>query len=78
MWYAGILHRTVATKIDTYVSIAPQVSTIPTLQHPQPHLLIVAITTTTDDEISPLLHNHINPINTNTLSDENLMMARIG
>jgi len=38
----------------------------------------VVITKTTDDEISPSLHNHINLINTNTLSDENLMMAGTG
>jgi len=31
-----------------------------------------------DDEISPSLHNRINLINTNTLSDENLMTAGIG
>jgi len=41
-------------------------------------LLIVVITKTTDDEISPSLHNRINLINTNILSGENLMMARIG
>jgi len=68
----------VATEIDTYASIAPQVSTIPTLQNPQPLLLIVVITKTTDDEISPSVRNHIKLINTNTLSDENLMMAGIG
>ena len=34
--YAGIPHRTAATKIDTYASIAPQVSTIPTLQNTPP------------------------------------------
>jgi len=45
---------------------------------PQPRLLILAIIKTTDDEISPSLHNRINLINTNTLSDENLMMAGIG
>jgi len=28
--------------------------------------------------LSPSLHNRINLINTNTLSDENLMMAGIG
>jgi len=33
---------------------------------------------TTDNEISPSLHNRINLINTNTLSDEKLMMAGIG
>jgi len=44
----------------------------------QPRLLIVVITKTTDDEISPSLHNRTNLININTLSDENLMMARIG
>jgi len=31
-----------------------------------------------DGEISPSLHNRINLINTNTRSDENLMMAGIG
>ena len=41
-------------------------------------LIIVVIIKTTDDEISPSLHNRINLINTNTLSDENLMMAGIG
>jgi len=40
--------------------------------------VVVGITKTTGDEISPSLHNHINLINTNTLSDENLMMAGIG
>jgi len=30
-----------------------------------------------DDEISPSIHNRINLINTNTLSDVNLMMAGI-
>jgi len=45
---------------------------------PQPHLVIAVITKTTDDEISPSLHNRINLINTNTLSDENLMMAGTG
>jgi len=56
-------------------SIAPQVSTILTLQNPptQPRLLIVVIIKTTDDKISPSLHNRINLINTNTLTDENLM-----
>ena len=44
---------------------------------PHPRLVIVVITKTTDDEISPSLHNRKNLINTNTLSDENLMMARI-
>jgi len=45
---------------------------------PQPRLLIVVIIKTTDDEISHSLHNRIKLINTNTLSDENLMMAGIG
>jgi len=36
------------------------------------------ITKPTDDEISPSLRNHINLINTNTFSDESLMMAGIG
>jgi len=45
---------------------------------PQPRLLIVVITKTTEDEISPSLHNRINVINSNSLSDENLMMAGIG
>ena len=31
-----------------------------------------------NDEISPSLQNCINVINTNTVSDENLMMAGIG
>jgi len=31
-----------------------------------------------DDGISPSLHNRINLTNTNTLSDVNLMMARVG
>jgi hypothetical protein len=68
-------------KIDTYTSIAPQFSTIPTLQNTppnKPRILIVVIITTTDDEISPSLPDHINLTNTNTLSDENLMMAGIG
>ena len=73
-------HRTAATKIDTHASIAPQGSTIPTLQNTptpptHPRLLTVVVIITTNDEISPSLHNHINPINTNTLSDVNLMMA---
>ena len=33
---------------------------------------------TTDDEISPSLHNRIDLINTDTLSDVNLMMAGLG
>jgi len=45
---------------------------------PKPCLLIVVIMKATDDEISPSLHNRINLTNTNTLSDENLMMAGIG
>ena len=69
-------------KIDSYARVAPQVSTIPTSQNTplppyKPHLLIVVIIKTTDDEISPSLHNRINLINTNTLSDENLMMAGV-
>jgi len=44
----------------------------------QPRLLIVVITKTTDDDISPSLHNRINLIYTNTLLDEILMMAGIG
>ena len=39
---------------------------------------IVIITKTTDDELSPSLHNRINLINTNTLTDESLMIAGIG
>jgi len=45
---------------------------------PKPRILIIVIITTTDDGISPTLHNRINLIKTNTLSDENLMMAGIG
>jgi len=45
---------------------------------PQPCLLIVIIINTTADEISPSLDNSINLINTNTLSDVNLMMAGVG
>jgi len=45
---------------------------------PQPRLLIVVIIKITDDEISPSLHNSINLINTNILSDLNLIMAGIG
>jgi len=40
--------------------------------------LIVVIIKTTDDEISPSLHSRIDLINTDTLSEENLMMAGIG
>ena len=40
--------------------------------------LIVVIIKVTDDDISPLLHNHINLINTNIHSNENLMMNAIG
>ena len=63
-----------------HVSTTPPVSTIPTLQNPPPpaKFLIVAIIKTTDDEISPSLHNHIDPVNTDTLLDENLMMAGTG
>jgi len=71
-----------AMKIDTYASIAPpsQHNTHITEHFPplKPHPLIVVITKTIDDEISPLLHNRINLTNTNTVSDENLMMAGIG
>ena len=38
----------------------------------------VALIKTTDDEISPSLHNRIDLINTDTLSDENLMIAGLG
>ena len=31
-----------------------------------------------DDELSPSLHIRTDPVNTDTLSDENLMMAGIG
>jgi len=67
-------------KIVTYVSTTPPVSTIPTLQDPPPpaKFLIVVIIKTTDDEISPSLHSSIDLVNTDTLSDENLMMAGIG
>ena len=75
-------HRTAATKIDTYASIAPKVSTIHTLQITPPHppeqvTLIIVIIQTTDDKISPSLYNRKNLINTNILSDVNLMMAGI-
>ena len=39
---------------------------------------IIVIIKTTDDEISPSLHNRIDLINTDTLSDENLTMALLG
>jgi hypothetical protein len=70
-------------KIDTYASIAPQVSTIPPLQNAPPppyqsRLLMVVIMKTTDDDISPSLQYRINLINNNTLSDENLMIGGIG
>ena len=39
---------------------------------------IIVIIKTTEDEISPSLHNRIDLINTDTLSDENLMMAGLG
>ena len=39
---------------------------------------IILITKPTDDEISPSFHNRIDFINTDTLSDENLMMAGLG
>jgi hypothetical protein len=45
---------------------------------PQPRHLIVVIIKPTDDVISPSLYNSINILNTNTLSDVNLMMAGIG
>jgi len=41
-------------------------------------LSIIDVYQTTDDEISPSLHNRINLLNTNTLLHENLMMAGIG
>ena len=52
--------------------------TVPRPPPPHQRLLIVVIIKTTDDEISPSLRNRINLISTNTLSDENLMMAGIG
>ena len=60
--------------------VHPPVSIIPTLENPPPssYVLIVAIIKTTDDEISPSLHIHIDLVNTNAVSDENLMMAGIG
>ena len=57
------------SKYNTHITETPP---------PQPRLLIVVTIKTTDDEISPSLHNRKNLINTNTLSDENLMMAGIG
>jgi len=41
-------------------------------------LLIVVIIKSTDEEISPSLHYRTNLINTNTLSDVNLMMTGVG
>ena len=72
---------------QTHASFAPQASacphhsTTPTLS--KTHLIviiiiIIIIINTTYDDISPSLHNRINLINTNTLSDENLMKARLG
>ena len=39
---------------------------------------VIVIIKPTDDEISPSLQNRIDFVNTNTLSDENLMMAGLG
>ena len=39
---------------------------------------IIVIIKTTDDEISPSLHKRTDLTNTDTLSDENLMMAGLG
>ena len=65
---------------SSVVLTTPPVSTIPTLQNPLPKakLLVVVIIKTTDDEISPSLHSRIDLVNTDTLSDETLMMAGIG
>jgi len=60
------------------IFVAAVLCGIPAYCLPQPRLIIVVITKTTDDEILPSLHNRINLINTNTLSDENLMKAGIG
>jgi len=62
------------------VSTTASVSIIPTLQKPPTpsYVLIIAIIKIPDDEISPSLHIRIDRVNTNTLSDENLMMAGIG
>jgi len=67
-------------KIDTYRSTTTQVSTIPTSQTPPSPATasIIVIIKPTDDEISPSLHNRIDFVNTDTLSDENLMMAGLG
>jgi hypothetical protein len=79
--YAGIPHRTAAMEnrhLREHCTLNQHNTHIIEHLPPLPHLLIVAIIKTTDDEISPSLQNHINLINTNTLSDENLMMAGIG
>jgi hypothetical protein len=66
-------------QIYTYVLTKPPVSTTPTLQNPPPlRFIIIVIIKPTDDEISPSLHNRIDPVNTDTLSDENLMLAGTG
>ena len=72
--------RSSQQKIDTYGSTTPSVSTIPTLQNPLPPatVSIIVIIKTTDYEISPSLHNHIDLINTDNLSDEKMMMAGLG
>ena len=60
------------------VSITVIIKTTDDEISPSSTVSIIVIIKTTDDEISPSLHNRIDLINTDTLSDENLMMARLG
>ena len=77
----GIPHRTAATENrHLREHYTPSQHNIHTTEQPPPQatVSIIVIIKTTDDEISPSLHNRIDLINTDTLSDENLMMAGLG
>ena len=75
---AEIPHRTAATKnrhLREHYTPTQHNTHITEPPHPLATVSIILIIKTTDDEISPSLHNRIDLINTDTLSDENLMMV---
>jgi len=59
-------------------ALHPKSTQYPHYRTPPPRFIIIVTIKTTDDEISPSLHSHTDPVNTDTVSDENLMMAGTG
>ena len=73
---AEIPHRTAATENrHLREHYTPSQHNTHITELPPATVSIIVIIKTTDDEISPSLHNRVDLINTDTLSDENLMMA---